>query len=108
MQRANKRNDVIAVGPVFNSEGKVTSRRVVLVKQRNEEGDTKEYVIISRHVESSENIHVILITIWSCSSEVGKTASLRLQMNQHLISALGVCIYQICAFVGMDTKRLEQ
>jgi hypothetical protein len=48
MQRANKRNDVIAVGPVFNSEGKVTSRRVVLVKQRNEEGDTKEYVIISK------------------------------------------------------------
>jgi hypothetical protein len=48
MHRANKKNDVIAVGPVFNTEGKVTSRRVVLVKQRNEEGDTKEYVIISR------------------------------------------------------------
>jgi hypothetical protein len=45
MHNANRKSDVIAVGPVFSSKG---ARRVVLLKQRNEEGDTKEYAIINR------------------------------------------------------------
>ena len=45
MHSANRKSDVIAVGPVFASKG---ARRVVLLKQRNEEGDTKEYAIINR------------------------------------------------------------
>jgi hypothetical protein len=44
-----KKNDVLAVGPVFNGDAEtVASRRVVLVKHRDEQGDTKEYVIINR------------------------------------------------------------
>lgn len=47
MQKA-KKNDVIAVGPAFGSDSDIDSRRVMLVKNRNEEGDTKEYVVISK------------------------------------------------------------
>jgi hypothetical protein len=48
MPRAKKKKDVIAVGPVFNGGREtVSSQRVMLVKNRSEEGDTKEYVIIS-------------------------------------------------------------
>jgi hypothetical protein len=52
MRNARKKSDVLAVGPVFDSKGRLTSRRVVLVKQRNDEGDTKEYVIINRKMTS--------------------------------------------------------
>lgn len=47
MQRAKKK-DVIAVGPAFGSDSDIDSRRVMLVKNRDEEGDTKEYVVISK------------------------------------------------------------
>jgi len=48
MPKAKKKKDVIAVGPVFNASNvTVSSRRVMLVKNRDEEGDTKEYVVIS-------------------------------------------------------------
>jgi hypothetical protein len=47
MPRAKKK-DLIAVGPAFNDDSRtVSSHRVMLVKNRNEEGDTKEYVVIS-------------------------------------------------------------
>jgi hypothetical protein len=44
-----KKNDVLAVGPVFDGDaGLVATRRVVLVKHRDDLGDTKEYVVINR------------------------------------------------------------
>lgn len=48
MQRA-KKNDVIAVGPVFKDRsGEVSPRRVMLIKNRNEQGDTNEYVVMTQ------------------------------------------------------------
>jgi hypothetical protein len=44
-----KKNDVIAIGPVFPGSGaKETRRRVVLVKSRDAQGDTKEYIVITK------------------------------------------------------------
>jgi hypothetical protein len=51
MLRANRKNDVLAVGPVFDDDaGSMAARRVVLVKHRDEQGDTKEYVVINRQL----------------------------------------------------------
>lgn len=44
-----KKSDVIAVGPAFRGEGTNRSRRrVVLMKSRDEHGDTNEYMVITR------------------------------------------------------------
>ncbi|HEV3166787.1 MAG TPA: hypothetical protein VGZ22_22360 [Isosphaeraceae bacterium] len=48
MQRA-KKNELLAMGPAFDSRSqKTTSRRVMLVKNRDENGDTNEYVVITK------------------------------------------------------------
>jgi len=51
-----KKSDVIAVGPAFKGEGTNRSRRrVVLMKNRDERGDTNEYVVITRRKPGGPN-----------------------------------------------------
>ena len=48
MQRI-KRKELLAVGPAFDGQsGAVPSRRVVLLKNKDEKGDTNEYVVITK------------------------------------------------------------
>lgn len=48
MQRA-KKNELLAMGPAFDTRRHaVATRRVMLVKNRDENGDTNEYVVITK------------------------------------------------------------